>query len=128
MGKSIKLSGLEIAILKDLMEYRDDIAEEVKKAANDVSNYAVQELKEKSPKKTGEYSFGWTRKQSKNTESAFGVVVYNKDKPWLTHLLENGHAKVNGGFVPGIQHIKPVEEKAIKSFEEKVEEIIKNGT
>lgn len=127
MGKAIGLEGLEIAIVKELAEYRDDIAREIKKAADEVAKEAISELKEFSPKKSGEYSRGWTKKPTKSKESSFELIIYNKDKPWLTHLLENGHAKVNGGFVDGIQHIKPVEQKAIKNFEKKVEEIIKNG-
>jgi hypothetical protein len=52
-------------------------------------------------------------------------VVHNATHYQLTHLLEHGHAKRGGGRVPGIPHIRLVEEEAIKEYTEAVERVIR---
>ena len=128
MDIKIKSDQLRAVIMAALSDYRDEVNEGVRKAIKKQANEDVRELKATSPKKTGKYAAGWAQKVVENNASTYDVVVYNKAKPGLTHLLENGHAKVNGGFVPGIQHIKPVEEESNDKILEKVEEIIRNGS
>lgn len=128
MSTTIKSEQLRDAIMEALSDYRNEVNEGMRKAIKKQANEDVRELKTTSPKKTGKYAAGWAQKVVENNASTYDVVVYNKAKPSLTHLLENGHAKVNGGFVPGIQHIKPVEEESNDKILEKVEEIIRNGS
>lgn len=128
MATTIKSSDLQKAIMQGLSDYRDEVMEGVRESIKDQAKTDVRELKQDSPRKSGEYAKGWAQKVLKDNSSTYDVVIYNKKKPGLTHLLENGHAKVNGGFVPGVQHIKPVEEKSNEDLMKKVEEIIENGS
>ena len=79
----------------------------MEKTKTDLSKQAVGELKATSPrsnsKRAGTYAKGWTKKKRGKV-----IIVHNKEYR-LTHLLEHGHAKANGGRVEGQEHIKPVE-------------------
>ncbi len=45
----------------------------------------------------------------------------------LTHLLEDGHAKRDGGRTKAMPHIQKHEQDAVQEFERRVEEVIKGG-
>ncbi|MDD9148157.1 HK97 gp10 family phage protein [Sporolactobacillus sp. CQH2019] len=98
-------------IAQALQEYTDDVTQELDDAKDKISKEAVSELRTTSPKKTGDYAKGWTRKKTK-----YGYVVHNRTDYQLTHLLEYGHAKRNGGRVRAYPHIAPVEQKVIDKF------------
>ena len=114
------IQGLSDSIVKALAEYTDEIEKGLEVEKKSVAEKAVQTLKTTSPKKTGKYAKGWASKKDGTT-----YVVFNKTVPQLTHLLEYGHAKANGGRVAGKPHIRPVEEEVIKDFTEGVEKVIK---
>lgn len=119
----IKIDELANEITKQLQTYTSEVEKKVKQAENKVTTQAVNELKQTSPRRpdsTKHYADGWAKKKTDQ-----GIVVYNKNKPGLTHLLEKGHAKVSGGRVDGTPHIRPAEQKAIRDFEEAVEKAIK---
>lgn len=82
-----------------------------------IGREAVDELRETSPKDTGEYSRSWT---STVTRSKYGssVTVHNR-KYQLTHLLENGTTNADGTKRTAAQvHIFPANENAQKKARE----------
>ncbi|HDR3890330.1 TPA: HK97 gp10 family phage protein [Bacillus cereus] len=106
-------------IARELQRYGNEVEEKLEVAKEEVANDLVSDLKENSPKNTGKYAKGWRKKKDGNA-----IIVHNALKPQLTHLLEKGHAKANGGRVPAQVHIDPAEEKAINEFVERVERAI----
>lgn len=99
--------------------YKDATEEDVKEAVQKVSKECVQELKNARPAGSGkyhswnEYSSGWTIMQTKRDKREhISATVHNSKHYQLTHLLEKGHAKVNGGRTRAFPHIAPVAEKA----------------
>lgn len=115
-----KIKDLTKEIVSALEVYTTAVSEQIEKEKIDVAKEAVKELKQKSPKDTGEYSKGWKRSKVGTAQ-----VVHNATGYSLTHLLERGHAKRGGGRVPGKPHISPVEQKAIDEFEKRVEKVIR---
>lgn len=124
---------IQTQIADILDEYGDQASDTIAEIAEEVAKDTVKELKRTSPKsKQGgkHYASGWTVDITK-TRGGQGVTttVYNKSKPQLTHLLENGHAIANQygtyGRTGGIPHIAPAEEKANEEFLRRLEEALK---
>lgn len=101
-------------------ELQDDVKQALGKASKDVAKEGIKRLKSSSPKRTGEYAKGWGQSRRKSS-----IVVHNKAKPGLTHLLEKGHALRRGGRKVGEvgpqKHIKPVEEWVKKEMVNRIE-------
>ncbi|PDY76952.1 HK97 gp10 family phage protein [Bacillus cereus] len=113
------INDLANEIARELQRYSNVVEEDLEAAQEEVSDSLVDGLKQNSPKKTGKYRKGWRKKKEGKS-----TIVYNALKPQLTHLLEKGHAKANGGRVPAQVHIAPEEEKAINDYLARVERAI----
>lgn len=121
-----------IDIQKILGTYSKELDDALYEEAQRIAKEGVQELKNTSPinqKNTtnkGRYKRGWRME----IEKGFGTVqatIYNKTDYQLTHLLEKPHLLRNGQkSIPKV-HIKPVEEKCIREFEEKITKRIEEG-
>lgn len=125
MARKIRLQELEIEIVKELKDYSDEVAEGLKKSVKDVAKETVRTLKATSPRDTGEYARGWTSKVEFESMEDIRVRISNRTKPQLTHLLENGHATVNGDRVDGRPHIRPAEQAAADKLVGAVKVVIK---
>src|SRR5690606_18541713 len=119
----IKVDELAGEIVLAIQAYTEDASEAIDQAARDTAKAMAQDLRETSPKDTGEYGKGWTHRK----EAPGSDRVYNKKKPQLTHVVEHGHAKAGGGRVEGIPHIKPAEDRYVPEFEKKVQQILERG-
>jgi hypothetical protein len=108
-------------ISKALTEYTQEVTEGLEKAKKESAKEGVKHLKSFSkPKRTGDYLEGWSAKEINGS-----WVIYNKTHAQLTHLLENGHVKRDGGRVTGYPHIRPTEEEVIKYYIKETEKVIK---
>lgn len=108
---SINIDNLANEINRQLALYAQHVDEEIEELAKEVANEGAEKLKQVSPKDTGDYRKGW---KVKKVGKKF--IVHNATDYQLTHLLEKGHAKKNGGRVAPRVHIKPVEEQSIDKF------------
>ena len=113
------VNNLANEIVRALRQYTDEVIEKVDAAGKEVSENGIQKLESTSHKDTGKYAKGWRLKKVGTK-----WVTYNKIYR-LTHLLEKGHAKVNGGRVEAKVHIAPVEQDMIEEFTRKVEDAIR---
>lgn len=116
------------AEIEKLLKEQYDLATKVlDDAAEKASDAAVKELKSSSPQKSGKYAKGWSMTETSGKVGSKQFTVHNKTRYRLAHLLEFGHAKVNGGRVAARPHIAPVEQKAMKDFENEIRRGIENG-
>ena len=108
-------------ITKALTEYTSEVEAEMDIIKSDVADETVNMLKVNSPKgRRSKYAKGWRKKKDGTS-----YVIHNATDAGLTHLVEKGHAKRNGGRTQAQPHISTAEEMAIKKFENKVESAIK---
>ena len=124
---NVSVDQLAAEIAKGLVDYSQEVVEKVNISSEKVGKSAVKRLKETSPKDKGKYAKSWRVKTDPQVGQPNTLTIHNKDHYYLTHLLEHGHAKANGGRVAGKPHIRPAEEQVIKDFTAEVEEAIKRG-
>lgn len=123
----ITIDSFADTVSKMLEEYAEEVSENLEEATKTVTQKGAQLLRNQSLStfggnshlSKGRYGTGWTYKVEKSRVGVSGVI-YNSKYPGLPHLLENGHAKRGGGFVPGRTHIAPVEEQVIELYESEV--------
>lgn len=82
------------------------------------------EWKANAPKQTGRYAQSISYTTTGRTKERPGGEVGSKTLPGLPHLLEKGHARVGGGFVPAHEHIAPAAESGFEATTEAFEELI----
>lgn len=119
----------EAALAKELESYTNEVTDKIKDVVDKVSNEVNEEIKRRVTFKqpTGKYVKAFRVKTSFEDRR-------NKRRTWyvangqhrLTHLLENGHAVVQGGRTRAYPHIKYGEELAKKRMEELSKEAIKS--
>ncbi len=121
---AIDINNLADEVILALEEYTEEVTEQVKEAVTDAGKHALKVVKDKSPEDSGDYKKGWKVTTAYDGPRDRRVVLHNKKKPQLTHILENGHEKQNGGRVEGTPHISAAEKEAVDMFEKRVEEIL----
>lgn len=109
MTETVSIDGMADAIMKGLTEYADLAADDMKRAVTDAGKTVRKEIQANAPVDTGAYKKSWAVKRISESSTKLDIVVHSRNRYQLAHLLENGHAKRNGGRVPGRSHIAPAE-------------------
>ena len=133
MAKATPVEKLNKAIMDTVQKYAAELGGNIEEAAIQLGKQGAKTLRATSPKgktaRAKSYSAGWASVTDK-TRLYTRVVIYNKNKPGLAHVLEHGHpvvlrngyVKRNGSrtFVDARPHIEPVEEALIDKFVKEV--------
>lgn len=112
MGK-VRVDGMAEALGAMLEDYGQEVRDTVKRTVKAAGESCKEDIQRRSParKQRRAYQKGWRTEVVYDGPGGVRVRIFNKTKGQLTHLLEHGHAKVGGGRVEGIPHIRPAEEK-----------------
>jgi hypothetical protein len=118
MSKTIKPDQLAKEIEQALADFAGVTEEACEKGVSETAKDAVQALRSAHPSGSGQYGSwdkynkGWKVMQTKTDKRYHRkATIHNATDYQLTHLLEKGHAKVNGGRTRAFPHIAPVAEK-----------------
>lgn len=118
MSKKVKVDQLAKEIEKTLEDFVGVTEEACDKGVRETAKDAVQALRNAHPSGSGkygswdEYNSGWKVIQTKTDKRYHRkATIHNETHYQLTHLLENGHALVQGGHTGKFPHIAPVAEK-----------------
>lgn len=123
MGK-IRIDQLMDTLGSELSSYGAETAETVKTIVKSAAQDCKKDIQNRSPKRTGDYRKGWRTQIVYDGPGGIRVRVFNGTNGQLTHLLENGHAKIDGGRVSGTPHIRPAEQDLERQLLQKLKEAL----
>ena len=122
MNERVSAINFSSVCKKILDEYGDECREAIIDAVKETAKESARELKSAGEFRniTGKYRKDWTSEVETSRTGAEGTV-YNRNNYQLTHLLEFGHAKQNGGRTRAFAHIEPVENDTERRLMEALE-------
>lgn len=123
----VQVDDMAEALLKACSDYCDEVTEKSKAAVDKAADEVKEVIEQHAPEHWEHY-----RKAFRIKPGAY-EDRYNKRNTWyvaapyyrLTHLLEYGHATVNGGRTRRFPHIQYGEEWAQKRLPEEIEKAVK---
>ena len=126
----VNIESLDKSINDYLTNYIENIEDDIVDLTNDITKQAINELKLVSPKGARKkYAEGWAKQVEKKAlkNRRYTIKIHNKTDYNLTHLLEFGHATKNGKRTKAIPHIRPVEQKYNKLYEQGIKDLIRRS-
>lgn len=116
----IEIEELSRSLIEEYAKWSEEKSEKAMDLTKKIGNEMVEKIKEDSPKDTGKYKKGWKAKVTLG-KGFCKIKGANTARPEITHLLENGHSKVNGGRTKPYPHIIQNEKDFNKKLVEEIE-------
>ena len=126
----ISIENLADEISKELTVFSKDIFNGIKKETNKAASQLVKQTKAtvQVGKRRKHYRDNISSKTLQISEFAYSKLWYVQGKDArLTHLLNDGHALKDGGRYAGNQFLTKASEEVLNDYEQKVEEVCRNG-
>lgn len=123
MNKKVSVDDLTDEIMEYMSNFVGVTDEACEHGVLETAEDVIKALRTVHPAGSGQYGSwdaynkSWRmRKEVKKRSGGIAAICYNEKHYRLTHLLEYGHAKVNGGRTNAYPHIKPIEDRAEKDL------------
>ena len=126
MAKTVKPADLGKALSAELTVYHEEVVEKVNAAGSSAIKKLVKRTKAGAPVDTGDFKKSIASKELDAGHGMKNFVLYAK-APFhrIFHLLVHGHAKQNGGRVPGNPFLQDAVDQVLPEYEKDVEEALK---
>jgi HK97 gp10 family phage protein len=113
-------------ITNAVRNYTEDVTNAIDKKLDEKAQDIRNDADRDAPRRKGKYAKGFrvTKKESNGKSKR---VIWNKKYSRLVHLQEFGHAKRNGGRVPGRPHLRPAYDRHASALMNDIKRIIRNG-
>lgn len=123
MAKTIKPIELGKILDQELTVYHKNVIEGVNAAGSKAIKALVKKTKAGAPVNTGDFKKSITSKEVDAGNGMKSYVLFAKPpKHRIFHLLVHGHAKQNGGRVPGDPFLQNAVDAVLPEYKKDVEE------
>ena len=128
MSKKIGIDQIGDAIQSELTVYSQDVTDRIKKQANTSIKKLVKQTQTTAPVDRGIYKASISSKKLRENERGVTWQWFVKGSAYrLSHLLEYGHAKRNGGRTKAYGFIGRASKPILEEYEKAVKEIVEDG-
>ena len=126
MAKGINPEAIGDAIARELTIYSEQVNDRVNACGEEAAAELVSITKATAPKKTGSFRKHIAYKEVAETHGLRTYVWHVKAPDYrITHLLVHGHAKQNGGRIPGSSFLQDALDKVLPDYEAKIKEAVR---
>lgn len=126
-NRKINARELELAVSNILKDFSDEVTRITKEDVDTVTEMALDEVKAHAPVRTGKYKRSLSSRTEYESLTEKRNVIYSNGQSGLTHLLENGHAKQNGGRTRAFPHFKYGQDLIDEQLLKKIKDDIQGG-
>ena len=121
MAKAVTAADFAPSLSAALQYYDTSMQEQIQKAVDKEAKPLKEDIIATSPDKTGKYKRGW--KLVKKYEGAFKytVIVHNKPRYNVVHLVEHGRGEKSIGARP---HVLAAQEKHADALIKRIDDVI----